>query len=88
MDLLIDALARAVGREAVDVRLDNLIPATELPCVNITGKHYDSGDYPESLRRAARLIGLDGVRARQRAGEADGRLIGVEIGRASCRERV
>jgi carbon-monoxide dehydrogenase large subunit len=77
MDILIDALARAVGREPVEVRLDNLIPASAMPCVNITGKHYDSGDYPESLRRAARLIDLDGIRARQRAGEADGRLIGV-----------
>ncbi len=77
MDILIDALARAVGRDSIDVRLDNLIPATDLPCINITGKHYDSGDYPESLRRAARLIDLDGVRTRQRAGEEDGRLIGV-----------
>ncbi len=77
MDILIDALARAVGRDSVDVRLDNLIPASDLPDVNITGKHYDSGDYPESLRRAARLIDLDGVRARQRAGDPDGRLIGV-----------
>lgn len=77
MDILVDALAREVEREPVEVRLDNLIPASEMPCVNITGKYYDSGDYPESLRRAARSIDLNGVRARQRVGEADGRLIGV-----------
>ena len=77
MDLALDALARAVGREAFDVRMENLIPAAALPYVNVTGKHYDSGDYPESLRRAADRIGFAGVRERQRRGEPDGRLIGV-----------
>ena len=77
MDILIDALAREVKRESIDVRRDNLIPASEMPCINITGKHYDSGDYPESLRRAAQSIDIDGVRARQHTGEVAGRLIGV-----------
>ena len=77
MDLMIDALAREVGRDPYDVRMDNLIPAADLPYINITGKHYDSGDYPESLRRAAQGIDLAGVRARQGRVEPDGRLIGV-----------
>ena len=31
----------------------------------VTGKHYDSGDYPASVAGARRMIGLDAVRARQ-----------------------
>jgi carbon-monoxide dehydrogenase large subunit len=77
MELTIDAIARAVGREAADVRRDNLVPAAAMPYTTVTGKAYDSGDYPESLRAAVEAIDLPGVRARQRAGEADGRLIGV-----------
>jgi carbon-monoxide dehydrogenase large subunit len=48
-----------------------------MPFKNITNKHFDSGDYPQSLERAARAIGLDAIRARQRQRESDGRLIGV-----------
>ena len=65
MELTIDAVARAVGREPADVRAENLVPAGAMPYTNVTGKHYDSGDYPASVAGARRMIGLDAVRARQ-----------------------
>ena len=47
-----------------------------MPYVNITGKRYDSGDYPASLITAKDMIGLAAHRAGpQRDGE--GRYIGV-----------
>jgi carbon-monoxide dehydrogenase large subunit len=48
-----------------------------MPFDNITRKHFDSGDYPEALRRALAAIELPSVRARQASGAIDGRLIGV-----------
>jgi aerobic carbon-monoxide dehydrogenase large subunit len=77
MELTIDAIARAVGREPVDVRAENLVPASAMPYNNVTNKHYDSGDYEASLRSAQTMIGLDAVRKRQQAGEPDGTLLGV-----------
>ncbi len=77
MELTIDAIARAVGREAYEVRLLNLVPPEAMPFDNITGKHFDGGDYPACLRRAVAEIDVAGVRARQARGEADGRRIGV-----------
>ena len=77
MELTIDAIARAVGREPADVRAENLVPASAMPYTNVTGKHYDSGDYPASVAGARRMIDLDAVRARQRAPEPDGRSIGI-----------
>jgi carbon-monoxide dehydrogenase large subunit len=50
-----------------------------MPFDNITGKHFDSGDYPQALRRALAAIDIPAVRARQRAKEPDGRLIGVGL---------
>jgi carbon-monoxide dehydrogenase large subunit len=50
-----------------------------MPFDNITKKHFDSGDYPESLRRAVAAIDVAGVRRRQQAKEPDGRLIGVGL---------
>jgi carbon-monoxide dehydrogenase large subunit len=50
-----------------------------MPFINIMKKPFDGGDYPEALRRAAAAIDVDAVGARQRRGEADGRLIGAGI---------
>ncbi|MBX3513381.1 MAG: xanthine dehydrogenase family protein [Xanthobacteraceae bacterium] len=77
IEMTVDAVARAVGREPAEVRLENLVPASSMPYTNITNKHYDSGDYPSSLKSAIEKIDLAGVRARQKLPEPDGRLIGV-----------
>ena len=58
-------------------RLRNFVQPAQMPYVSITKKTLDSGDYGAALKRAAELIGLPSVRARQKKGEADGRLIGV-----------
>jgi carbon-monoxide dehydrogenase large subunit len=79
LELIVDAIARAVDREPYEVRLENLVPAAAMPFDSVTGKHFDSGDYPECLRRAVAAIGLDSVRERQRQGESDGRFIGVGL---------
>jgi len=77
MELVIDAVARAAGREAHEVRAENLVPPEAMPYTNVTGKEFDSGDYPQSLARAVAKIDLAKVRKRQAKGEADGRRIGV-----------
>lgn len=56
MEMIMDAVAREVGRDPVDVRLDNLVPPEAMPYAAVTGKVYDSGDYPACLRRARAMI--------------------------------
>jgi carbon-monoxide dehydrogenase large subunit len=77
IELLIDAIAREVGREPWEVRRDNLIPASAMPFENVARKRYDNGDYPRSLDLARDAIDLTAVRTRQSRGEPDGRRIGV-----------
>ncbi len=77
IELTMDAIARAVGREPKEVRRENLVPASAMPYNNVTKKHYDSGDFAKSLDVAAEKIGLAAVRARQKDAEPDGRLIGI-----------
>ncbi|MBN3267586.1 xanthine dehydrogenase family protein molybdopterin-binding subunit [Bordetella bronchiseptica] len=79
IELTMDAVAREVGREPWEVRLENLVQPEQMPYVNVTNKHFDSGDYPASLRKALEMLDIDGVRARQARGEADGRRIGVGV---------
>ena len=71
------AIPNAVGREANVVRMENMVPASAMPYRNVTNLHFDGGDYAESVRRCAELIGFESIRARQKRGERDGRLIGV-----------
>ena len=80
LELAIDAMARELGREPYDLRLQNLVPPEKMPYTTITGGEFDSGDYPEALRRSVELIGLPTIRERQKQSEADGRLIGVGVG--------
>lgn len=77
LELVLEAIAREAGIEPHEFRLKNLVRPEQMPFDNIVNKHYDSGDYPEALRRAVASINLPGIRERKKRGEADGRLIGV-----------
>lgn len=78
-----DRLAAELGLEPAELRARNLVGPDEMPyatgLVDRSGKpqSYDSGDFPELLRRAVAKADLEGVRARQREGARDGRLVGV-----------
>jgi carbon-monoxide dehydrogenase large subunit len=74
MELVMDAIAHETGIEPHEIRLRNLVPPEAMPFDNITKKHFDSGDYPEALRRAAAAIDVPGVRARQAAQQGPVRL--------------
>ncbi|SKC71987.1 xanthine dehydrogenase family protein molybdopterin-binding subunit [Paraburkholderia hospita] len=76
IETIMDAIALEAGLEPYEVRLRNLVQPHEMPFDNITKKHFDSGDYPEAVRRAMAAIDLPAVRARQQRGEPDGRRIG------------
>jgi carbon-monoxide dehydrogenase large subunit len=79
MELMIDAIARQIGKEPHEVRQANLVRPEQMPFDNITDKHFDSGDYPRILQMAVEAIDLASVRKRQKRGEDDGRLIGLGI---------
>jgi len=79
LEVALDAVARAAGREPYEVRLANLVQPHEMPYDNITKKHFDSGNYPEAVRRAVAALGVAKWRVRQQQGEPDGRRIGVGV---------
>ncbi|WP_407174770.1 xanthine dehydrogenase family protein molybdopterin-binding subunit [Bradyrhizobium sp. STM 3562] len=76
MEQVIDAIAQKVGREAWEVRRDNLVQASAMPYTNITNKHYDSGNYPEALVAAKDMIGLEAFRAGPKRDDK-GRYLGI-----------
>jgi aerobic carbon-monoxide dehydrogenase large subunit len=76
LETTLDAVARAAGISPVALRLRNLPGPEQMPYLNVTKKIFDSGDYPEALRRAAEAVDAEGFAARQAAAREQGRLIG------------
>jgi carbon-monoxide dehydrogenase large subunit len=72
-----DEVARAVGRDPAEVRMENMVTAAQMPYTTIAKLKFDNGDYPTAVKLASDAIDVAAVRARQRRGEPDGRLIGV-----------
>ena len=51
----------------------------QMPFDNITNKHFDSGDYPQSVRRAVAAIDLADIRNRQKRAQPHARLVGLGL---------
>lgn len=80
LEIIIDAVARELKMTPEAVRQRNLVTPQEMPFTNITKKDFDSGDYPEALRRAVEAIDIDGFRARQKEQRGRKRLgIGLSV---------
>ncbi|HZT51565.1 MAG TPA: molybdopterin cofactor-binding domain-containing protein, partial [Stellaceae bacterium] len=73
----IDEVARALGRDPLEVRIANMVRPEQMPYTTVANMVFDNGDYPRAARLCADLIDVAAVRARQRRGEPDGRLVGV-----------
>ncbi len=77
IERMIDEVARAAGRDPVEVRAENMVPSAQMPFTTVGGMRLDNGDYPQSVRLCAELLDLPTIRARQQKGEPDGRLVGI-----------
>jgi carbon-monoxide dehydrogenase large subunit len=78
----IDAVARELHLDPVEVRRRNLIPADAFPYDTPVGLTYDSGNYQLALDKAVELAQYDMWRARQRERRADLRatkLLGIGV---------
>ena len=76
---MIDAIARQLKLDPIDVRRRNFIPPDAFPYKTATGMTYDSGDYNRVLSTALDRIDYDAIRAEQAEARAAGRLVGFGI---------
>lgn len=77
----IDVFAHEIGQDPVEVRYKNLIPPEAFPYTTATGAVYDSGNYPELLRRIVNDGHYEALRAEQleRRASGDPVLIGIGV---------
>ena len=76
MERLIEKAALETGRDPIDLRRQNMIPAAAMPFTSASGEPYDSGDFPGVLDKGLAAADWDGYPARQAASKAGGRLRG------------
>jgi carbon-monoxide dehydrogenase large subunit len=79
VERLVDCLARELGADPAELRLQNLIRPEQFPYRCQTGWVYDSGDYERALRRALELAGYDELRREQAERRQPGELMGIGL---------
>jgi carbon-monoxide dehydrogenase large subunit len=85
MERMLDLAAERLGIDRVAIRERNLIQPHEFPYdVGIVSRdnsprRYDSGNYPECLRRAAEAVGWASFAAERERARSEGRTIGIGL---------
>jgi len=76
---MMDALAREVGKDPVEIRRMNFLPPFDEPTPSIGGLTLDSGNYPATLDQALELVGYEDARKEQQARreQSERRQIGI-----------
>ncbi|HEY3209373.1 MAG TPA: xanthine dehydrogenase family protein molybdopterin-binding subunit [Actinomycetota bacterium] len=82
LERAVDMLARELGRDPVDLRRQNLIPADAFPYESKAGVTYDVGDYGRALDEAVRLSGYEQIRKEQAERRARNDPIQIGVGLA------
>jgi carbon-monoxide dehydrogenase large subunit len=79
IERVIEALARKVGKDPVEIRRLNFIPAFNEPTPMPGGLNLDSGDFNATLDQALDLVGYDQLRKEQQArrDEGDTKQLGI-----------
>ncbi|UYN95398.1 MAG: xanthine dehydrogenase family protein molybdopterin-binding subunit [Enhydrobacter sp.] len=80
MERLIDAAAREMGIDKVELRRRNHIAPEQMPYKAPSGMNYDSGDFTAILDKALAAADWDGFEARRRQSAARNKLRGRGIG--------
>ena len=85
MERVMDALADRLGLDRAEVRRRNMIGPDEMPydqgMIFQDGRPliYDTGDFPETLRRALAMVDWSGFQAVRDAARAEGRRVGIGV---------
>ncbi len=81
IERIMDALARRVGKDPVEVRRLNFMPPFDEPRDVASGLQFDSGNYGETLDKALALAGYDELRREQvtRREQPNGKLLGIGL---------
>lgn len=79
IERMIDLAARRLGKDPVELRRRNMIPADRMPYDTGFVFTYDSGDFPALMDETLALADWDGFQARREEAATRGRLRGIGL---------
>ena len=79
LERMIEIAAKQLGIDPVEMRLRNFVQPSQMPYTTPSGEIYESGDYPECLRRALQLMGYEDFKKKQAEWRKQGRHVGIGI---------
>src|SRR5919109_750580 len=82
VERMMDAVARTLKLDRAEIRFRNFIQPDEFPYETPGGQTYDSGNYPEMLRKALARVDYEALRREQTEGRTRGRLLAIGIATA------
>ena len=77
IERLMDIAAKRLDMDPAEIRFKNFVKPEEFPYVCVTGTRYDSGNYPEALRRALELADYSRLREKQEVLRKEKRYLGI-----------
>jgi carbon-monoxide dehydrogenase large subunit len=83
LERVLDAAARELGVDPIDIRRRNFIPPESFPYTTLTGAGYDTGEYAKALDAVVAAAGYESLRAEQRARRERGDTKQLGVGVAS-----
>ena len=79
VERLIDATARELGIDRIELRRRNMVPQSAMPYTTAIGQRYDSGDFATVLDSALRKADWAGFPARRAEAERRGKRRGIGL---------
>lgn len=79
LERLVTLAAKQLGIDPLELRQRNFVQPEQMPYTTPSGEVYESGDYPECLRRALALADYDGWIKKRDAARNEGRHIGIGV---------
>ncbi|HLH86730.1 MAG TPA: xanthine dehydrogenase family protein molybdopterin-binding subunit, partial [Thermoplasmataceae archaeon] len=79
VERMIEFLSQKLNIDPAEIRFRNFIQPDQFPYKTPSGRVYDSGNYPEMLRRALELSEYKKMREFQKRARSEGRLIGIGL---------
>ena len=79
LERMVDLAARKLGLDPAEIRFRNFVQPEQMPYTTPSGEIYESGNYPECLRKALSISRYDELKIQQKEMRENGKYIGVGI---------
>lgn len=79
LERMVDLIAKKLRLDPMEVRFRNFIQPEQMPYTTPSGEIYETGNYPECLRKALRLIGYEEFKKEKGELGKQGKYIGIGI---------